>query len=167
VRPRRPSALVVGAVAPTCDTVSAAAWALAWTGFTRGTLAVGCGFRGPCARPDAAATAGALRPAGWSPEAGQWAVSGRATGAGASAGAAVRRSREDRVAQLDLLAAEAADAAEAEAAAATDSKVRHPVRRLRAQARGIATRLGLHLCSVGRLEESVPQADIFDRFLHC
>jgi len=104
-------------------------------------LAIGCGFRGPCARPDAAAAAGALRPAGWSPEAGQWAVSGRATGAGASAGAAVRRTREDRVAQLDLLAAEAADAAEAEAAdaadaanaadaadaAATDSKVRHPV----------------------------------------
>ena len=122
-------------MAPTCDTVSAAAWALAWTGFTRGTLAVGCGFRGPCARPDAAAAAGALRLAGWSPEAGQWAVSGRATGAGASAGAAVRRTREDRVAQLDLLAAEAADAAESAAvdaaaaadaadAAATDSKVR-------------------------------------------
>ena len=82
-----------------------------------------------------------LRPAGWSPEAGQWADSGRATGARASAGAAVQCTREDRVAQLDLLAAEAADAAEAEAAdaaaaadaadaadaAATDSKVRHPV----------------------------------------
>ena len=44
----------------------------------------------------------------------------------------MRRTREDRVAQLDLLAAEAADATEAEAAdaadaadaAATDSKVR-------------------------------------------
>ena len=39
----------------------------------------------------------------WSPEAGQWAVEGRATGAGASAGAAVQRTRKDRVAQLDLL----------------------------------------------------------------
>jgi len=33
----------------------------------------------------------------------------------------VRRTREDRVAQLDLLAAEAADAAEAEAADAADA----------------------------------------------
>ena len=33
----------------------------------------------------------------------------------------MRRTREDRVAQLDLLAAEAADAAEAEAADATDA----------------------------------------------
>ena len=37
----------------------------------------------------------------------------------------------------------------------------------RRQTRGIATRLGLHLCSVGRLEESAPQAKIFELSLHC
>ena len=41
---------------------------------------------------------------GWSPEVRQWAVEGRVTGrAGAGAGAAVQRTRKDRVAQLDLL----------------------------------------------------------------
>jgi len=37
------------------------------------------------------------------PEAGQWAVEGRPTGAGAGTGAAVQRTRKDRVAQLALL----------------------------------------------------------------
>jgi len=47
---------------------------------------------------------GRVEVGGWSPEAGQWAaVEGRATGAGAGAGAAVQRTRKDRVAQLDLL----------------------------------------------------------------
>ena len=46
---------------------------------------------------------GRVEVGGWSPEAGQWAVEGRATGAGASAGAALQRTRKDRVAQLDLL----------------------------------------------------------------
>jgi len=43
----------------------------------------------------------AKRPAGWSPEAGRGADSGRADGAGTGAGAAARRTRKDR--QLDLL----------------------------------------------------------------
>jgi len=38
----------------------------------------------------------AKRPAGWSPEAGRGAVSGRADGAGTGAGAAARRTRKDR-----------------------------------------------------------------------
>ena len=46
---------------------------------------------------------GRVEVGGWSPEAGQWAVEGRVTGAGAGAGAAVQRTRKDRVAQLDLL----------------------------------------------------------------
>ena len=41
------------------------------------------------------------RPAGWSPETGRGADSGRADGAGTGAGAAARRTRKDR--QLDLL----------------------------------------------------------------
>jgi len=40
---------------------------------------------------------GRVEVGGWSPEAGQWAVEGRATGAGAGAGAAVQRTRLDRV----------------------------------------------------------------------
>ena len=46
---------------------------------------------------------GRVEVGGWSPEAGQWAVEGRATGAGAGAGAAVQRTHKDQVAQLDLL----------------------------------------------------------------
>jgi len=40
---------------------------------------------------------GRVEVGGWFPEAGQWAVEGRATGAGAGAGTAMQRTRKDRV----------------------------------------------------------------------
>ena len=94
------SALVVGSTRPVTSDASAGG---------DGSLSVharlGRHAFGACVRwPTSGAPLGsqslsgvaAKRPAGWSPEAGREAVSGRADGAGTGAGAAARRTRKDR-----------------------------------------------------------------------